>query len=277
MTILEAAAYAIVALYVVVRARVDEDPRSFLRNLALLAAAAWIGEDTCIRLYGFYAYDARWSVFLDRVPLAIVVIWPVVVHSATDLARAFAPRRAVVVAAAIVLADASLIEPIAVAAGLWSWTRPGPFDVPVIGVLGWSYFALGACWAMRRRPLLVLVAGPVAAHALLLATWWGALRWAPPPTSETPFVVAAVAASIAATVAIAKARAWTRVTTTQMLLRVPAAVFFFVLLALHARDDVWLVAYALAFAPPYLLLTPWRRASGLHPAGAEAAVGPTPR
>ena len=40
-----------------------------------------------------------------------------------------------------------------------------------------------------------------------------------------------------------------------LLLRVPAASVFFVLLALYARDDVMLIAYALAFVPPYLALT----------------------
>ncbi|MFO0679144.1 MAG: hypothetical protein U0169_21635 [Polyangiaceae bacterium] len=39
-----------------------------------------------------------------------------------------------------------------------------------------------------------------------------------------------------------------------MLKRVPGAAFFFVLLALHARDDLPLVAYAVAFVPPYLAL-----------------------
>jgi hypothetical protein len=42
-----------------------------------------------------------------------------------------------------------------------------------------------------------------------------------------------------------------------MWLRVPAAGFFFVLLALHGRSLAPLVAYALAFAPPYLAMTAW--------------------
>ena len=36
--------------------------------------ASWAGEDSCIRLYGFYAYSPSWAAFLDRVPLAIVCI-----------------------------------------------------------------------------------------------------------------------------------------------------------------------------------------------------------
>jgi hypothetical protein len=37
----------------------------------------------------------------------------------------------------------------------------------------------------------------------------------------------------------------------------PAAAFFFALLALHGRDLAPLVAYALAFAPPYMAMTAW--------------------
>jgi hypothetical protein len=39
-----------------------------------------------------------------------------------------------------------------------------------------------------------------------------------------------------------------------MLLRVPAAAFFFVLLALYGRTQPALVAWTLAFAPPYCSL-----------------------
>ncbi len=258
MIILEAAAFAIVALFVVVRARVDADPAAVLARLAALAVAAFIAEDSSIRLYGWYTYDARWSLFVDKVPLAIIVIWPVVIHSAWDMARATAPRHTVLVATLIVLADASLIEPVSVAASLWSWSHEGPFHVPMLGVLGWSFFAVGALWALQRRAVLALVIGPVTTHVLLLAAWWGFFKHAPVVTATWPFVVAALASSVALAVHIARARLSTRVTRTQMFLRVPAAAFFFVLLAVYARGSPALLVYALAFAPPYLVLTPWR-------------------
>jgi hypothetical protein len=53
-----------------------------------------------------------------------------------------------------------------------------------------------------------------------------------------------------------------------MLLRIPAAGFFFVLLALHAEGAAPLVAYALAFAPPYLALTAFRGAGAPEPSAA---------
>lgn len=265
--LLQLACFAIVALWLALRLRFESDRRAFLVRLACVSLAAWACEDVCIRAFGFYFYEPLWLGFVDRVPLAIVCIWPVVVMSALDGARAFLPRAApwqrALLVLVLVTTDASLIEPIAVEAGLWTWTVPGPFDVPIIGILGWGFFAFGAAWAIedgartgRSRGALVvttLLAGLSSTLTLLLATWWLALRWLPRGEDELPFVVGAWTLSIALT-------AWVvvkRVTAVRrdLLLRVPAASFFFVLLALFARDDLALVAYALAFAPPYLALT----------------------
>ena len=46
----------------------------------------------------------------------------------------------------------------------------------------------------------------------------------------------------------------TRVGKKTLLLRLPAALFFFTLLALNAGDSELLVVYGVAFAPPYLTL-----------------------
>jgi hypothetical protein len=269
----ELACFAIVTTWIALRIRREKDRAAFAGTIAAIAVAAFVAEDSAIRLYGFYAYDASWDVFLDRVPLAIVCIWPVVVLSSLDLARALVkqartPATPVVVvagvAALIVLADASLIEPIATASGLWAWTEPGPFRVPIIGILGWAYFALGAVLVVAGRDArptkdakaapawAVVVVAPLVAHVLLLATWWAALRWLPRGVDVDPFVVVAwVVAVVCAVVAVKRD---VRVPRMDLLLRVPAASFFFVLLALH-HDDLKLVAYALAFAPPYLVLT----------------------
>jgi hypothetical protein len=176
----------------------------------------------------------------------------------------------------LVDADASLIEPIAVKAGLWSWTEAGPFTVPVIGVLGWGFFAFGVVLVLERRAhgpaarAAVLVAGPAAAHVLLLSSWWAALRWLPRGDgAEAALVVLAwlVSLFLAARVGL---RAGV-VTLADLLLRVPAAAFFFVLLAIYARDDVPLVAYAVAFAPPYLALT-WKAAALARDVGAASTL-----
>lgn len=275
MLVLQLSCAAILALFTVVRVGRDPDPARVLRRLALLAVASWIGEESCIHLYAFYFYSPAWSLHLDRVPLLIPLIWPVVILSAHDLAihvlrppgRAPRPFAVPLLGAAVVLADASLIEPIAVASGLWTWTHPGLFSVPLIGIAGWSFFA-GAAMAVfdradrasppdARIEALVLVVAPAATHALLVVTWWAAFRWTQGLVAPWPVVALAWALSIALGVLAWRAGLRRRIPAVLMWLRMPAAAFFFALLALHGRDLAPLVAYALAFAPPYLAMTAW--------------------
>ncbi|MCA9664880.1 MAG: carotenoid biosynthesis protein [Myxococcales bacterium] len=258
---------AIVLLYIVVRARMDEQPSAFLARYVTLVVAAWLAEDSVIRAYGFYSYSEGWSLFIDHVPLAIVMIWPVVIHSAWDLARCLVRQerhgalRLALVSGLVVLADAWLIEPIAVQSGLWRWSEPGLFQVPPIGVLGWSFFAVLAVWLLEQRrlgrwrlPLLVVLA-PVGVHPLLLAAWWGAFRWINVTVPAWPAVATAwLLGAIAALRFIAGARRHD-IPLWSMLLRVPAAGFFFVLLARQDSAPTALYVYAVAFAPPYLALT----------------------
>lgn len=265
MRALEFACFAIVALYVALRVRGAEAPARVVSRLALLAAAGWVGEDSVIRAYGFYSYSRGWSVFLDRTPLLIVAIWPVVVDSAGELARRLVGARAAwlpIVGGAIVLADASLIEPIAVHARLWSWTEPGLFDVPLIGILGWAFFAASAlAWIERcdatgakRARAGVVLAAPVATHVLLVVSWWGAFKWVSGAIGSWAGVMALCPA-----LALAAAVAWrtslrARVPLSVLMMRLPGAGFFFVLLALYGRDAPALVVWTLVFVPPYLAL-----------------------
>lgn len=258
--LLEVICVAIVMSWLAVRARADPDPRGFLARLGLLALAAWVAEDTCIRAYGFYAYHPGWTGFVDRVPLLIVAIWPMVIQSARDLARhlvgARGPGAVALVGALLVLADASLIEPISVRAELWRWSEPGLFAVPPIGVIGWAIFAgLAISWLERggRRMGWLVAVAPIGTHAGLLALWWGALRWVSGDVVPTFAVAVAAVLSIALTV-LAWRRGAGRVPLVELALRAPAAAFFFVLLALGAADAA-LCAWAVAFAPPYVALT----------------------
>lgn len=245
MTILELACAAIVAVFVIARATRDPAPKRFLGRMAALSALSWLGEDTVIRAYGFYTYSPEWSLFVDRVPILIVLIWPVVIHSAFDLAKGRP-----LVAGAIILLDASLIEPIAVSRGLWVWSEPGIFGVPPIGIAGWAVFGALAI-AMRERWWWVVV--PLT-HAVLIALWWGLFRWISAPIAPVAPVVGIGCLSLAASAWALRRRL--PVARIDLLLRVPAAAFFFVLLALGSPSP-HLVAYAIAFAPPYLVLT-WR-------------------
>jgi hypothetical protein len=251
---LELACVVIVAMYVALRLFRARDTRAVAARLLLLACAGWAGEDSVIRAYGFYAYDASWSFFLDRVPLLIVVIWPIVIDSAGELAKALAPGHAGLCAGAIILADAALIEPIAVHAGLWQWTAPGAFDVPPIGVLGWAFFGGAAiAWLERAArgfwPALVVLVAPLAAHALLVATWWAVLRWVSGPIP--PWAAVALAWLALLPVSLRALRG-PPVRVSLLIARAPGAAFFFVLLALRGRGAPELCAYALAFAPPYV-------------------------
>lgn len=251
MLALELVCAAIVATYAIAR-------RDAVPELMLLAVAGFLGEDSVIRAYGFYHYSPRWHLFLDQVPLLIVLIWPIVIHSAWSLGRRLSPRPSwqPLVGAAIVLADASLIEPIAVHAGLWTWTEPGLFAVPPIGILGWAYFA-GAAMAclMRERAAFAVVVAPIVTHGLLVASWWLAFKWLSRPLPPWPFVVAAwVVLGGLALMALGLHGGRDRAMRADLLLRGPGAAFFFVLLAIHGRDLPSLCVYGAAFAPPYLAL-----------------------
>lgn len=275
---LEILALVLVAAYTVLRARFGPEPRRFLSRAALLVVASWVAEDTVIIAYGFYRYSPLWTIFVHRVPLAVILIWPCVIHSQWDICRYLLRHRdepggrgaawwpVPAAGAALVLCDASLIEPIAVQAGLWEWTRPGFFDVPPIGIIGWALFA-GLCLLLLERSerrggsvwqgAAVILVAPVGTHGLLLGLWWGALRWVSTELSPWPFVVLAWALSLALTAAAVRTRAKERVPPAEMWIRVPATLYFLVLLFVFGRHELALVLYAFAFAPPYIALTRW--------------------
>lgn len=289
MLLLEIAAFLIVATYISVRLHLeggdggrpkDGDggrPKGgdggrtsgrarFLVRLFVTAVAAWLCEETCIRFYGFYSYHADWSIFVGSVPLMVLIIWPVVIHSAGDLAgRLCRTNRWVVPAAgALVFTDAALIEPVAVQAGLWRWTEPGVFNVPPIGILGWALFAAlcAAVFSRNQRKgrnlwfdLSAIPISLVGCHLLLLAAWWFALRWVNVSLPCWGCASVAWAAGLYLTWRAWRARAGNRVGLIPLLVRVPAALFFMTLLVMYCTEVPYLVPYVLAFVPPYLALT----------------------
>jgi uncharacterized membrane protein len=274
MTRFELVCLTIVSVYAALRlAKSEGKPGDFIARFGLLALSSMIAEDTIIRAYGYYGYATTWSLFLDRVPLVVVLVWPVVVDSAAVLARAVLSERSrtplgiAALTAGIVLADAALIEPVAVRAGLWRWTEPGVFGVPIIGILGWAIFAFVATFVIETRARIATIAiAPIATHAILLAAWWGGLRLAETPISSFAVALLTWGASIAF-VTRAAARP---VPMSALLMRAPGAVFFFVLLATNffapaPFAEPWsahwiappasaalLVTYVAAFAAPYL-------------------------
>lgn len=275
MAWLEPVILAIVASYVILQSRREEHPGRFLVQLALTALVGGLAEESCIRAYGFYAYAPVWRLMVGHVPLLVVLVWPVVIHSASQLAGALFPpsRRAPhavhgLLTGLLVLSDAALIEPVAVQAGLWSWSEPGLFRVPLIGVLGWAFFG-GLCAATfaaarRRGPSLVAASRVLATalplvlvgtHVALLAIWWGLLRWIHGPLPDAASVVSAWVVAVTLALVLWRSRAGTRVSAPTLLLRVPAAAFFFALLGCTWPGSSGLPLYVAAFVPPYLLLT----------------------
>ena len=262
MNLLEVVCVVIVGIWLAGRLAVEPDRAgrsTLIVRMAAMATAAWIAEDSAIRLYGFYFYAAdRWTLYVDQVPLLVLIIWPVVVTSGIDLLGALRvpSSRWPVLLGLLVVADAWFIEPVAVDAGLWTWTSPGPFTVPTIGVLGWGFYAVGVGFvvARQRSSLWMLLVAPLLCHVLLLATWWGLLRWLPAPLPDA--VVAGLGWLTAAGVVVAIARRRPAGLRRLVFFRAPAAVFFFGLLAVYGRDadDAALVGWAVAFAPPWLAL-----------------------
>lgn len=264
--VFEIACVAIVALTLLAVAR--RTPwRALLADYALLAVAGWIGEQTCIAIYRFYEYDLAWDARVLDVPLLVPLIWPLVILSARDVATGLFPRakgigRAAIVFAIVVL-DASLVEVVAVRAGLWSWAEGGHLSVPLIGILGWGYFAFGADLVLSRtegasRALVVPIA-PLVGHALIVASWWGLFRWALRGELGAASLVGLVAIAAAITAAVARARSrGDGIPLGVAGPRVIAAMLFFVLLVRVAPDDAALWLHVACVAIPYVLATQWR-------------------
>jgi len=254
---LELACVAILVVYAFLHRR----EAGWLREVAWLVPAALLGEDTCIRAYGFYQYAPGWHLRVDHVPLLIAAIWPAVVLSARAIARLLLKGRGgapglSALTGLLVVFDAALIEPVAVASGLWSWNEPGLCGVPPVGILGGGCFAAASTYVLERVPPkasgLVVLAAPLFTHAALLASWWGLLRWLPQSTIGAAWGVGLVAACSLAYLAAARIQR-AGLPRHETLARVAATSFFAYLLATH--PEPWLVTYAAAFCPPHLLLS----------------------
>jgi hypothetical protein len=240
-----------------------------LTDYAALAIAGWIGEETCVAFYEYYHYAIGWHLRLDRVPILVPLIWPLVILSAREVASCVWPRiewlRPLVVFA-IVAFDASLVEVIAVRAGLWSWAEAGHLGVPIIGILGWGYFAIGADLALsgrlssentqRRRALATIVAGPLVAHVLIQITWWGFFRWTQREAlgAASLWGLSVIGAGILAAVVLARRRGGA-IPLSVALPRMVAAGLFFVLLVSTAPAELPLWHHTAIVAIPYLAAT----------------------
>jgi hypothetical protein len=265
MLLFELAALSIVSVYILSRIFGYPERKKTITRFVVVAAASWVAEETCIFLYDFYNYRPIWSLYIGDVPILVVVIWPAVVQSAWDMASQLVGRsgRCIpLVAAGIVFADASFIEPVAVNAGLWFWKEPGVFSVPIIGLFGWSSFAFFCTLVFQVKEskmnpwglVFVSVLPVVGTHVILVCSWWMIFRWIRTPFNPSLVVGTAWAVSMSLLYGIRKYRIGFRVKRKTLLLRLPAAVLLLILLALSEGTSKYLVAYATAFIAPYLAL-----------------------
>jgi len=260
--VFEVACVAIVVLTLVAMSR-QHPPRALLATYASLALAGWIAEETCIVLYRFYQYSDVWSVHVHLLPLLVPLIWPLVILSARELVQALWPDRGWsthVITGAVVAFDASLVEVVAVRAGLWSWAEPGHLNVPVIGMLGWGYFAVGASVALSwkspwRYPAIILL-GLVSSHALILASWWGLFRWTVRGDLGWTSTVGVLVAGAVATVFVVQARRRGRGMPMSVAgPRMIAAALFLALLLATAPKELPYWWHVLAVSVPYFAAT----------------------
>ncbi len=266
MIILEGIALFLAALYIVYRTLRHPNTKKFIADLALISVASWFAEESSILLYGFYSYSSGWHLFVAHVPLLVIAVWPIIIHSAWDMASQFSRSRhrfVPYIAGAIVGTDALFIEPVAGNAGLWSWIGPGIFNAPPIVIIGWAYFAFMCVLLLEKNnqrnsskgwilafPLLATLG----THLLLMGSWWGLLRWVNVPADQTVTVGIAWCLSLILVYSILRHPAGKRIKNETLLIRLPGAMVAFSLLLFNPGGSSLLVAYGFAFVPPYLML-----------------------
>lgn len=173
--------------------------RHTLRALGAGRAAVELGalvlygfalERVAIALFASHVYGSGWRVAPFGVPLAVALVWASLILSGLALASRLSLRAPLACASAAALFGVSLdllMEPVAVAAGLWSWTPPGPWlHVPVgnfvgwaviVGVYAWGAETLSVRGSLARQAFLRIGLGLLALGALVgVGFAWRALR-----------------------------------------------------------------------------------------------------
>ena len=147
-------------------------------RLAELLSAVPFGlllEQGDIAIFGSYAYSQQFVLKVGAVPLAIALIWAMVINSSMFMSDAIGiPRRIAPFAdATFTIALDLSIDTIAIRQGLWHWNIPldqGFFGVPAGNFYGWLFVAFGfSVWTR-------LVRGPVERRPRA-ASW---LQWLVP-------------------------------------------------------------------------------------------------
>jgi hypothetical protein len=110
-------------------------------ELLALVAYGYALERTAIAVFASHEYGPAWRAAPGGVPLAVAATWAAVIVAAMALgARITAtPLGRAAAAALLGISLDLLMEPVAVRAGLWTWTPPGPWLlVPIGNFVGWA-------------------------------------------------------------------------------------------------------------------------------------------
>jgi hypothetical protein len=265
MLLIEFLIIAGVLIYVAGHTIKEQKPTLFLKQFLFTAVAAWMAEESSIRFYGTYAYSSVWNLIIVDVPLVVIVVWPALVHSAIALSSFFSTPNSCYVhllAGGIVLTDAMLIEPISAGFNLWQWHQPGLFGVPIIGILGWAYFTffstgffspLNLPGGIKLNSPLMLVLAVIGTHLFLLVSYWAFFKWMITPINPILSAVVVWIGSAILFFLFAFTNIGDRVVLKPLLIRIPAAIFFFALLFV-GKNPLPLIIYCLAFIPPYIAM-----------------------
>jgi hypothetical protein len=147
-TLVAPAALALAAL----EARRAFGGRRALVEIAALVVYGFGLEWTAIAVFGSHRYAEGWRLTPLGVPLAVASVWTALILSSLGIAGrlGFAtPLGRAAAAALLGITLDLLMEPVAVRAGLWQWTPPGPWlGVPIGNYVGWAVivgvYAFGA-------------------------------------------------------------------------------------------------------------------------------------
>jgi hypothetical protein len=110
-------------------------------ELLALVAYGYALERTAIAVFASHEYGPAWRAAPGGVPLAVAATWAAVIVAAMALGARLTrtPLGRAAAAALIGISLDLLMEPVAVRAGLWSWTPPGPWLlVPIGNFVGWA-------------------------------------------------------------------------------------------------------------------------------------------
>ncbi len=142
-------------------------------ELVALALYGFALELVAMLVFTSHVYGAGWRLDPLGVPLAVAAVWAAVISSAMALAARLGLRSAAARGAGAALIGIVLdllMEPVAVRAGLWEWTPPGPWlGVPIGNFVGWGIIVASYTIGAERWHAGDGVLGPATRRLVLAA------------------------------------------------------------------------------------------------------------